>query len=109
MIDKKILENTLTEIYNNYAHKRLIETKEKLPAEYKGFIDEDLAILKNVYNELKNFDVNFYSLKSGSKEVIIEEFKSHCLQRFNYILFMATPEHIMSYGRTYAQYKTSQR
>lgn len=104
-MDKKILENTLTETYN-YAHKKLLETKGKLSVEYKGFIDEDLAILDKVYNEIKKFDVNFYSLKSGNKEMILKEFKSHCLEKFNRILFMATPEYIMSYGITYAEYKT---
>ena len=105
MIARKVLENTLTENYNQ-ARQQLLNTKDKLSAEYKGFIDEDLEILNKVYNELKRFDVNFYSLKSGSEETILQEFKFHCRTKFNNVLFMATPEHIMSYGITYAEYKT---
>ena len=103
-MDKKSLENILTETYD-YARKKLLETKDKLSVEYKGFIDEDLAILDKVYNEIKKFDVNFYSLKSGSTETIVKDFKSNCLEKFNRILFMATPEYIKSYGITYAEYK----
>lgn len=104
MIDRKILEDALNKRYEE-VRKQLINTKAQLPDAYKGFIDEDLSILENVYNQLKSFDVNFYSLKSGSAENIIKEFNFHCNARFNNVLILATPEKIMSYGITYAEYK----
>lgn len=102
MIKTKILEDILQEKYNE-AYNQLVKTKEELPAEYKGFVDEHIKSLDIAKSQLQK-DINFYSLQSGTEDNVIKSFKIHCAERFLYILAFCQPKRILSYGLTYAEY-----
>ena len=100
MVEPKILNDVLKESYDN-TYKQLIEIKEKLPAEYKSFIDVHLKSLKKVNSDLQK-DIDYYSFKSGNQDDIIKSFKIHCADRFFNILAVSQPENILKISKTYA-------
>ena len=107
MVEISVLKEILKKSYND-AHAQLIKTKEKLPNEYKGFVDEHLKSLEIANSELEK-DINFYSLQSGHPDSVIKSFKIHCAERFLYILAFCQPDRILSYGITYAEYITPKK
>ena len=102
MVDPKVLKEILKETYDE-AHKHLLKTKEELPAEYKGFVDEHLKSLEKAHSDLQK-DVDFYSFQSGNPDNVIKSFKIHCAERFLYVVAFCQPKQILGYGITYAEY-----
>ena len=104
---EKILEDVLEKSYNDTLQK-ILKIKKELPAAYKGFIDIHIKSLDAAKSQLKK-DINFYSLKSGTKESITKSFELHCADRFLYVLTVCQPENILSYGMTYEEFLQEQK
>lgn len=101
-VERAVLEEILADNYK-IAHQKLMESKQALPKEYQGFIDEHMKSLKKVHADLKR-DLDFYLFKDGGEAEIIKSFKIHCAENFLRILVVTDPKHILSYGITYDQF-----
>ena len=101
---KIILLETLSDYFTS-AKNNLDEFRNKLPEDYRGFVDIQLNNLKLAHAELAK-DIDFYAGRSCDDSMIIKSFKIHCSERFLPIIVMSEPEHILSYGITFTEYLT---
>ena len=104
-MDKSLKIKLLEALSDNFknAKGKLDEFKNKLPQEYKGFVDLQMNNLKLAHSELAK-DIDFYAGRTGDDSVIVKSFTIHCAERFLPIVIMSEPEHILGYGITYQEY-----